>query len=1362
MAQFLSLYKNVLKKEVFSTKFVEIRTEKTKGGWTIYPSFQYRPKSDIMVRGGAFYAIWNEETGLWSTNEYDVITMVDNELRLALKDFRASNELEGVSSVRYLSDFSSGSFSEFRRFTSNYPDSFRNLDSSVTFLSQKTTIDDYASKRLPYDLVDGPCPAWEELVSALYSPEEREKIEWAIGSILAGDSSLIQKFYVFYGEPGSGKSTIINVIEKLFEGYYKACVIGDLVSKGNAFALDSFGTNPLIAIDHDADLSGIETNVRLNSMVSHEIMKVNEKYKTPYDLRFNTTIFVGTNKPVKITDAKSGLNRRLIDINPTGVRIPAIRYLELTSQISFELGQIANHCLQVYKSLGIHHYDRYIPFQMIEKTNQFFNFVEENYFDFSEKDWVTLKMAYSMYKKYCEDTNASYILQMYKFREELKDYFLEYKDRIHIGDQWYRKVYFGFRKDKFSIGYQEEEEVLESSTIELINQPSIFDEIAKDWPAQYANEDGTPMWKWANCTTTLKDLDTSRLHYVKLPENHIVIDFDLKNEKGEKDEKLNLGEASKWPLTYTEVSKGGSGLHLHYIYDGNASDLNPLFKPGIEVKSFHGGSSLRRKLTRCNNLPISTISGGLPKKEVKSTVNDDIVTTEKGIRTLIKNNLNKKYHPATTPSVQFIYKILEDAYNSGVEYDVTDLRPSVLSFASHSTHQAGLCISLVGKMKFKSKDEEVSKRNSEEEQYESDEFVFFDCEVFPNLFLINWKYAGEAKKCVRMINPSPEEVERLFKMKLIGFNCRRYDNHILYARSLGYSNMELFKLSSMITAHDKKSSDKNCFFREAYNLSYTDVYDFASAPHKQSLKKWEIDLGIHHQELGLPWDKPVPEDKWEQVAEYCDNDVISTEAVFNHLSGDWAARKILAQLSGGTYNDTTNSLSTKFIFGSNRSPQSNFLYRDLSKPVYAIDQEVRDYLERNTPMDLSSKFVPPERNEEGPFEESILPYFPGYKFENGKSTYRGFTVGEGGYVSSLPGMYWNIGLLDVASMHPSSIEDECLFGPYYTQRFSEIKRARIFIKREDRASLEKILDGRLVKFYDEAVNGGEFTLEDLSTAIKTVINSVYGLTSASFDNAFRDRRNIDNIVAKRGALFMIDLYYEIIKRGFKVAHIKTDSIKIPDATPEIISFVQEFGRMYGYEFELESTYDRMCLVNKAVYICFVKSGKHAGTWQATGTQFARPNVLKTLFTKKPLEFADYCETKSVTSSDSAIYLDMNEGDEENHDYHFVGRVGSFCPVLEGTGGGLLVAKRGDKYDGLSGTVGYRWLEAEAVKALGYEDKINFDYYQKEIDEAIAAINKYGDFESFVSGVRLSTPPWCDKNSSCDSCPDKDLCKENIF
>ena len=124
----------------------------------------------------------------------------------------------------------------------------------------------------------------------------------------------------------------------------------------------------------------------------------------------------------------------------------------------------------------------------------------------------------------------------------------------------------------------------------------------------------------------------------------------------------------------------------------------------------------------------------------------------------------------------------------------------------------------------------------------------------------------------------------------------------MYARLMGYTNEQLFNLSQKII-----NNSPNCFFGEAYNISFTDVYDFCSK--KQSLKKWEIELSnmannphskmddevralckkIKHHELGLPWDQPVPEELWTKVAEYCDDDVIATEATYKANLGDFVA-----------------------------------------------------------------------------------------------------------------------------------------------------------------------------------------------------------------------------------------------------------------------------------------------------------------------------------------------------------------------------------------------------------------------------------------------------------------------------------------
>lgn len=1330
-----------------------------KGVIEVYPDFKICRSKDLMIRGRSFYAIWDNDRNIWSTDEYDVQRLVDIEL-LKHREKIMANTDENVK-VKMMSEFSSKAWSDFRSYMQHLSDNAHQLDEKLTFLNTEVKKRDYISKTLQYPLEKGTCVSYDEIIGTLYEPEERAKLEWAIGSIVSGDSKDIQKFIVLYGEAGSGKSTILNIIQKLFQGYYTTFEAKALTSSSNAFSTEVFKSNPLVAIQHDGDLSKIEDNTKLNSITSHEEMTMNEKYKPSYTSRVHCFLFMGTNRPVKITDAKSGIIRRLIDVKPSGRKIPPKRYQALMAQIDFELGAIAYHCLEVYREMGKNYYAGYRPLEMMLQTDVFFNFVEANYYIFKEQSGISLSQAYEIYKTYCDEALVDFKLPRHKFREELKNYFKTFSEVARIDGKQQRSYYQGFILEKFinapgaSEGHQ--------SSLVLDSTDSLFDSIYTDCLAQYTNRNETPILKWDGVTTKLSDINTKELHYVKLPANHIVVDFDLKDKERNKSLELNMEAASKWPSTYAEFSKSGSGLHLHYIYDGDATKLSRVYEEDIEIKVPVGNGSLRRKLTKCNNVPIATINSGLPLKGEKM-INFDAVKSEKGLRELIKRNLNKEIHPGTKPSIDFIFKILDDAYKGGLKYDVTDMRPKILAFANNSTHQPEYCIKLVGQMSFKSEEPSIT-----QELYESNELVFFDVEVFPNLFVVVWKYRGPDKKKVYMINPTAKDIEPLLKTMLVGFNCRRYDNHMLYALYIGYTISQLYELSQKII-----KGSKNCMFGEAYNISYTDVYDFASAGNKMGLKKWEIKLGIHHQELGLPWDEPVPEEKWPLVAQYCGNDVDATEATFDHLAGDWAARQILAELSGLSVNDMTNQHTIRIVFGTDKKPQSQLVYTDLSE------------------------------------------MFPGYKFEAGVSTYRGVVVGEGGYVYAEPGMYTDVAVIDVASMHPTSIEQLNMFGSY-TKNYSDFKKGRVAIKHKDFETLKTLLGGRLIPFIEDALSDNpRFTLKDVSNGLKTALNSAYGLTSASFENSFRDPRNIDNIVAKRGGLFMIDLQFAVQEKGFQVAHIKTDSIKIPNATSEIINFVIDFGKKYGYDFEHEATYEKFCLVNDTVYIAKYASReaceklygyvpedceKHSGEWTPTGSQFAQTYVLKTLFTKAPIVFSDLCETKMVTS---VLFLDMNEDLQDttdlekeytklekeyaklmetdtnransinarmgslrheiskSHDYHFIGKTGSFCPIKPGCGGGVLLREKDGKYYAVNGSKGFRWLEAEMVKTIKKEDDIDLRYYTNLVDTAIETISKFGDFEWFVSDDCQKerdgdVPPWflpCGNEEyyDCSECP----------
>lgn len=1261
---------------------------------TISPDFRTAFSSkDLMIRGRDFYAVWDDESRLWVQDENVVCANIDKYLDDEARRIR-NDPKNGDSTVvvKHVWDASSGMIDRWHRYVQKQMrDNYQELDKKIIFANTETKRDDYASKKLSYALADSgtKCPAYEEMISTLYDPIERTKLEWAVGSIVKGDSVDIQKFVVLYGEGGSGKTTFLDIVDSLFPIYTATFSSKELASANNSFAMDAFKDNPLIAIDNEGKLSRLEDNTKINALVSHDKTIVNVKYGGRFEQRFNGFIFIATNEPVKITDSKSGLLRRLIDVTPSGRRIPKRTYKKLKRQTKFELGAIARHCLERYEELGPDYYDDYVPFAMMSITNHFYNFVETYFFEFRDWDAVTLKNAWAMYKEYIEYAGIKYPFDMQAFKFELKAYFNNFDTDKSVVEEdgsrkHYRNYYSGFKTNKFRDSEDSDiqnmfEEEPDDEWLFFDCTESLFDIQFKDCPAQYSNGDGPLPRKWVNCVTKLCDIDTSKEHYVQLPKEVINIDFDFKNEKGEKDYERNLEEARKWTPTYAELSKSGGGIHLCYIYDGDVSELENRINDNIEIKIMNGNAALRRKLTKCNDIPIAHIGSGLPlKKGDKSVVNYDSFKSEKALRNFIVKCLKKEHHGATKPEVDYIYSKLESVYNSGLHYDVSDMRQAILTFAMSSTNQAEYCTKLVAKMKFHSDDISENKDYSGETP-----IMFWDVESYPNLFVVAYKVLDSPGRPTVLINPSPSDVESLFKYRLVGFNNRRYDNHMMYARSMGYSNEKLYQTSQHII-----NGEPGEMFGEAYNLSYTDIYDFSSK--KQSLKKWEIELGIHHQEMGIPWDQPVPEELWTKVGEYCANDVMATEAVWHHLHEDWIAREILADISGLTVNDTTNMHTTRLIVGNDRKPQDKFVYTDLSE------------------------------------------MFPGYEYKYGKSTYRGEEVGEGGYVYAEPGMYTDVALLDIASMHPNSAINLNIFGPY-TKNFKQLVEARIAIKHKEYDRAGKMFDGKLAKYLKD-----ESQATALAYALKIAINSVYGLTAAKFENKLKDPRNIDNIVAKRGALFMVNLKHEVQDRGFTVAHIKTDSIKIPNATPEIIQFVMDYGKEYGYTFEHEDTYDRMCLVNDAVYIAKYKKphkDKKTGKdiwWTATGAQFAHPYVFKTLFSGDQIEFKDLCETKSVST---ALYLDMNEGcPEDEHHYQFVGKVGSFCPMKKG--GGLLCREKDGKYYAATGTKGYRWLEAEVVEKLGLEKDIDMSYFDKLADDSRNDISVYGDFNWFVSQVNM--------------------------
>jgi hypothetical protein len=95
--------------------------EKKDGGLVLTPNFVVGRSKDLMVRGGSFYAIWDEEAGVWSTDEYDVGRLLDDEMRKFAEDRYPGQTI----TIRSMRNYNSKSWVNYRMFLRNVSDSLR-------------------------------------------------------------------------------------------------------------------------------------------------------------------------------------------------------------------------------------------------------------------------------------------------------------------------------------------------------------------------------------------------------------------------------------------------------------------------------------------------------------------------------------------------------------------------------------------------------------------------------------------------------------------------------------------------------------------------------------------------------------------------------------------------------------------------------------------------------------------------------------------------------------------------------------------------------------------------------------------------------------------------------------------------------------------------------------------------------------------------------------------------------------------------------------------------------------------------------------------------------------------------------------
>jgi hypothetical protein len=239
-----------------------------------------------------------------------------------------------------------------------------------------------------------------------------------------------------------------------------------------------------------------------------------------YSARADAVLFIGTNQPGEITDAKSesfGIDRYSSNRRENSTR----HYNTLLDEILRARAPLSSLSDGIFVN-GQNHYNGYRPLEMMLQTDIFFNFIEA--YDIFKQQTTPLKQAYGLYKEYCDETGIERPLPMYKIRKSCE--ITSTTSKIEEVEGNCSQFIFRFNAEKFKAPKLDDDLPAFSLVVRRRNHSSTPSSrtARPGWPKQRFQQ------KWANVKKKLLDIDTSSF-YVKVPKKLIVID-DLKETNG--------------------------------------------------------------------------------------------------------------------------------------------------------------------------------------------------------------------------------------------------------------------------------------------------------------------------------------------------------------------------------------------------------------------------------------------------------------------------------------------------------------------------------------------------------------------------------------------------------------------------------------------------------------------------------------------------------------------------------------------------------------------------------------------------------------------------------------------------------------
>lgn len=396
------------------------------------------------------------------------------------------------------------------------------------------------------------------------------------------------------------------------------------------------------------------------------------------------------------------------------------------------------------------------------------------------------------------------------------------------------------------------------------------------------------------------------------------------------------------------------------------------------------------------------------------------------------------------------------------------------------------------------------------------ELLAYDIEIFAHDALVVFKDM-EKTPYLFFHNDFEGLLNFIKDKKLVGYNNYNYDDYILTKMIAGWSPEQLKKLNDKIINGEEFDKHLDQHIDSIDCFQQIDV----SMP---SLKKIEGNMGkmIFESSVSFDIDRPLTEDEFLEVLDYCSYDVNTTIDVYKLREHSYfESKQRLLDMLG---NDKADKWNTTTI-------SANLL---LDKPLnkwstLRIDEEMLELV----PPDVKDMWLQANSISSEIKKKSVTVS----EFDNDIQFAWGGLHGAHKRLKRVE----NVKLLDAVSMYPSIIINLEVLGPA-TKKYAEMKEKRIEIKHKDKP---------------------------LSDALKLVLSSVYGNLKNQYSTLNNPRAAMT--VCVYGQIVL----YELCKRLSSYAtiiNINTDGVAFTADNDVYKSVAEEWQKEFGLVLE-EEEYD---------------------------------------------------------------------------------------------------------------------------------------------------------------------------------------------